>query len=96
MRREFGATAIVWLWVSLGWSFLCLYSSYLSRRANFGNVLVLFLPLSWVPPYDPLLSVVHDSVPPPSPFLPPDLAQGDWRGGKETPWLAGREGCVSR
>lgn len=51
----------------LDWSFLSLYSSCLCGRANFRDVLILFLPLSGVPPCDPLLSVVQKSVPPPAP-----------------------------
>lgn len=84
----------MWLWVSLGWSFLSLYSSYLSRRANFGNVLVLFLPLSWVPPYDPLLSVVHDSVPPRLHFSRQIWRRGTGEGErKRRGWQGGRDEC---
>lgn len=74
-REDF--TAIVRPRVPLGWSFLSLYSSCLSRRANFRDVLILFLPLSGVPPCDPLLSVVHNSVPPSSPS---SLARSGVRG----------------
>jgi hypothetical protein len=44
--RGMERTARVRPWEPLGWSFLSLYSSWLNRRTNFRDVLILFLLLS--------------------------------------------------
>lgn len=95
MGRGLGATALVKPSVSLGWSFFPLYSSCLSRRANFKAVLILFLPLSGVPPCDPFLSVVHNSVPPPSPSSPARSGAGGLECGerKRRCWQGRRDAC---
>lgn len=95
MGRRLGATAIVRAWVPLGWSFLSLNFSCLSRRANFRDVLILFLPLSRVPPCDPLQSVVHNSVPPPSPSSPARPGARGLEKGERKPsgWQGGRDAC---